>query len=141
MNPRSNAIKFTETGEVTVGMEVIDRQTASVELHAWVRDTGVGLSAEEISRLFQPFVQADSSTTRRYGGTGLGLVISRQRVERMGGKLRVESTPRPALPAAPRGELSNPAEPDLLKSVPGAGSTFHFPARFGRSAPRSPRAK
>ena len=65
VNPRSNAIKFTETGEVMVGTEVIDLQTASVELHAWVRDTGAGLSAEEISRLFQPFVQADSSTTRR----------------------------------------------------------------------------
>jgi len=113
VNLGSNAIKFTEKGEVTVGMEVVDLQTDSVELHGWVRDTGVGLTAEEISRLFQPFVQADSSTTRRYGGTGLGLVISRQLVERMGGKLWVES-------------------------VPGAGSTFHFSARFGRSAPRAP---
>jgi PAS domain S-box-containing protein len=113
VNLGSNAIKFTEAGEVTVGMEVLDLQTDSVELHGWVRDTGVGLSEEEISRLFQPFVQADSSTTRRYGGTGLGLVISRQLVERMGGKLWVESTP-------------------------GAGSTFHFTARFGRSAPRAP---
>ena len=113
VNLGSNAIKFTETGEVTVGMEVLDLQTDSVELHGWVRDTGVGLSADEISRLFKPFVQADSSTTRRYGGTGLGLVISRQLVERMGGRLWVES-------------------------VPGAGSTFHFSARFGRSAPRAP---
>ena len=113
VNLGSNAIKFTEKGEVTVGMEVTDLQADSVELHGWVRDTGVGLSAEEISRLFQPFVQADSSTTRRYGGTGLGLVICRQLVERMGGKLWVES-------------------------VPGVGSTFHFTARFGRSAPRAP---
>ncbi len=138
VNLGSNAIKFTEKGEVTVGMEVTELQTDSVELHGWVRDTGVGLSAEEISRLFQPFVQADSSTTRRYGGTGLGLVISRQLVERMGGKLWVESTPRPALPAVPRGESSSPADPDLLENVPGAGSTFHFTARFGRSAPRAP---
>jgi two-component system sensor histidine kinase/response regulator len=115
VNLGSNAIKFTEAGEVTVGMEVAQLQTDSVELHGWVRDTGVGLSADEIARLFQPFVQADSSTTRRYGGTGLGLVISRQLVERMGGRLWVESTP-------------------------GVGSTFHFTARFGRSAPRAPRA-
>ena len=113
VNLGSNAIKFTETGEVTVGMDVIDLQTDSIELHGWVRDTGLGLSEEEISRLFQPFVQADSSTTRRYGGTGLGLVISRQLIERMGGKVWVESEP-------------------------GVGSTFHFTARFGRSAPRAP---
>jgi PAS domain S-box-containing protein len=113
VNLGSNAIKFTDAGEITVGMEVMHQDTDSVELHGWVRDTGVGLSADEISRLFQPFVQADSSTTRRYGGTGLGLVISRQLVERMGGRLWVESTP-------------------------GAGSTFHFSARFGRSAPRAP---
>ena len=138
VNLGSNAIKFTETGEVTVGMEVLDLQTDSVELHGWVRDTGVGLSKEEISRLFQPFVQADSSTTRRYGGTGLGLVISRQLVERMGGRLWVESTPRPALPAVPHAEPSSPAEPDLPESIQGAGSTFHFTARFGRSAPRAP---
>jgi len=113
VNLGSNAIKFTDRGEVTVGMEVTALETDSVELHGWVRDTGVGLSEEEIARLFQPFVQADSSTTRRYGGTGLGLVISRQLVERMGGRLWVES-------------------------VPGTGSTFHFSARFGRSAPRAP---
>ena len=113
VNLGGNAIKFTETGEVTVGMEVTDQQLDTIELHAWVRDTGVGMSEEEVGRLFQPFVQADASTTRRYGGTGLGLVISRQLVERMGGKIWVES-------------------------APGQGSTFHFSARFGRSAPRAP---
>ena len=113
VNLGSNAIKFTERGEVTVGMDVTALNTDSVEVHGWVRDTGVGLSEDEIARLFQPFVQADSSTTRRYGGTGLGLVISRQLVERMGGRLWVES-------------------------APGVGSTFHFSARFGRSAPRAP---
>jgi PAS domain S-box-containing protein len=113
VNLGSNAIKFTDAGEVTVGMEVAQLGVDSVELHAWVRDTGVGLSEAATARLFQPFVQADSSTTRRHGGTGLGLVISRQLVERMGGRLWVESEP-------------------------GRGSTFHFTARFGRSAPRAP---
>ncbi len=113
VNLGSNAIKFTDRGEVTVGMAVAHQETDSLEVHGWVRDTGVGLSEAEIARLFQPFVQADASTTRRFGGTGLGLVISRQLIERMGGRLWVESTP-------------------------GQGSTFHFTARFGRSAPRAP---
>ena len=113
VNLGSNAIKFTEMGEVTVGMEIASEDADGIELHGWVHDTGVGMSTEEIGRLFQPFVQADSSTTRRYGGTGLGLVISRQLVERMGGRLWVES-------------------------APGRGSTFHFTARFGRSVPRAP---
>ena len=113
VNLGGNAIKFTDTGEITVGMELAQQDADSVELHGWVRDTGTGMSEDEIGRLFQPFVQADSSTTRRYGGTGLGLVISRQLIERMGGRLWVESTP-------------------------GAGSTFHFTARFDRSVPRAP---
>ena len=113
VNLGGNAIKFTERGEVTIGMEIAQQDADSVELHGWVHDTGSGMSAEEISRLFQPFVQADSSTTRRHGGTGLGLVISRQLVERMGGRLWVDS-------------------------APGHGSTFHFTVRFGRSVPRAP---
>ncbi len=108
VNLGGNAVKFTDAGEVTIGMEVREPNADSVELHAWVRDTGPGLSEQELARIFQPFAQADSSTTRRFGGTGLGLVISRQLVERMGGRLWVESTP-------------------------GTGSTFHFTARLARS--------
>ena len=113
VNLGGNAIKFTDSGEVTLGMEIDSQDSTSITLHSWVHDTGVGLSQDEIARLFQPFSQADSSTTRRFGGTGLGLVISRQLVERMGGRLWVES-------------------------VAGQGSTFHFTARFDRSAPRAP---
>jgi PAS domain S-box-containing protein len=109
-NLGGNAIKFTERGEVTLGLGLRTQDESGVELHGWVRDSGVGLSEEQLAQLFQPFVQADSSTTRRYGGTGLGLVISRQLVERMGGRLWVESRP-------------------------GEGSTFHFSARFGRGEP------
>jgi two-component system, sensor histidine kinase and response regulator len=108
VNLGGNAVKFTDAGEVTIGMEVREQRHDSVELHAWVRDTGPGLSEGELARIFQPFAQADNSTTRRFGGTGLGLVISRQLVERMGGRLWVESTP-------------------------GSGSTFHFTARLARS--------
>ncbi|MBS0445940.1 MAG: response regulator [Proteobacteria bacterium] len=113
VNLGSNAIKFTDRGEVTVGMDIDAHDADAIVLHGWVRDTGMGMSAEVQQRLFEPFSQADSSTTRRFGGTGLGLVISRQLVERMGGRLWVES-------------------------APGHGSTFHFTVRFGRSTPRAP---
>jgi len=109
VNLGSNAIKFTDSGEVTVGMELLSQDAYSVELHGWVRDTGVGMTAEQLERVFQPFMQADSSTTRRFGGTGLGLSIASQLVEKMGGRLWAESEQ-------------------------GKGSTFHFSARFGRSA-------
>jgi len=113
VNLGGNAIKFTDRGEVVIEMGVESQGEDHVVLHACVRDTGVGLSEDELARLFQPFMQADSSTTRRFGGTGLGLVISKQLVERMGGRLWVES-------------------------APGQGSAFHFTARFGRSTPRAP---
>ena len=112
VNLGSNAIKFTERGEITVGMELASQAAHEVELRVWVRDTGVGIPPHEQERLFQPFAQGDSSTTRRYGGTGLGLVICRDLIERMGGRLWFDSTP-------------------------GQGTTFHFTARFGRSAPRA----
>jgi CheY-like chemotaxis protein len=115
VNLGSNAIKFTEHGSVTIGLEVQSVDTDDYTLHGWVRDTGVGLSVEQQERLFQPFTQADNSTTRRFGGTGLGLTIARQLVERMGGRLWVESEP-------------------------GHGATFHFTACLGR-APQSSTAR
>ena len=94
-----NAIKFTETGDVAVQAR-IESQTASqgenhghVVLGFTVRDSGIGLTPEQIGRLFQSFSQADASTTRKYGGTGLGLAISKNLVELMGGTMWVESTP------------------------------------------------
>ncbi len=87
MNLVNNAIKFTETGCV-----VVSARPEGDLVRFDVVDTGVGMSAEEVGRLFEPFRQADVSTTRRYGGTGLGLSISRQLVELMGGKIGVDST-------------------------------------------------
>jgi len=113
VNLGGNAIKFTDRGEVVISMDIEWQDATEIVLHVCVKDTGVGMSDEELSRLFQPFIQADSSTTRRFGGTGLGLVISKQLVERMDGRLWVESKP-------------------------GEGSSFHFTARFGRSTPRAP---
>jgi CheY-like chemotaxis protein len=103
LNLLSNAVKFTERGSVTLTVQRGDGDTLSFA----VRDSGIGLSAEGISKLFKSFSQAESSTTRRYGGTGLGLVISRKLAELMGGTMSVES------------------------DGPGHGSTF----RFGIRAP------
>ena len=116
INLGTNAIKFTDRGEVIIGCEVRSGSATHVMLHFWVRDSGIGMTPEQLSRLFQPFSQGDNSTTRQYGGTGLGLAISRQLVAMMGGEIWVDS------------EV-------------GEGSTFHFTATFGlQSQPASRRA-
>jgi len=106
VNLISNAIKFTEKGEVVVTIRLSDRSEERACLRIDVRDTGPGLTPEQQSRLFQAFSQADASTTRTHGGTGLGLTISKRLVELMGGHIGVDSTP-------------------------GVGSTFYFTASFG----------
>jgi len=105
-NLGNNAVKFTEHGEVVVAVELLARDESSVHLRFEVRDTGIGISPQEMQRLFKPFSQADTSTSRRFGGTGLGLAISHHLVHLMGGELGVDSTP-------------------------GRGSRFHFTARLG----------
>jgi PAS domain S-box-containing protein len=106
INLTSNAVKFTARGEITVSIEVLDQDATGVQLRFGVRDTGLGISLEEQQRLFQPFSQADASTSRRYGGSGLGLAICRHLVRLMDGSIGVESTL-------------------------GRGSHFTFTARFG----------
>ncbi len=114
LNLTNNAAKFTEQGEIIVGIDKVAEHEDGVELHFWVRDTGIGMTPEQCDKLFQSFTQADASTTRKYGGTGLGLAISKNLVERMHGKIWVESEW-------------------------GKGSTFHFHARFGVQLQPSPR--
>ena len=89
----ANSLKFTHSGEIVITTELGSREENRATLHFTVRDTGIGMTKEQQQRLFQPFTQADNSITRKYGGTGLGLTISKQLIERMGGDIRVESVP------------------------------------------------
>ena len=88
-----NAIKFTAQGDVAATVSVAAREPDDLLLRFEVADTGIGIAPEVLDRIFQPFSQADATTTRRYGGTGLGLTISRRLAEWMGGTMTVESTP------------------------------------------------
>ena len=90
-NLLGNAVKFTERGGILIRVERLDEDDDRIGIRFEVRDTGIGMDAELIGRVFRPFAQGDASTTRKYGGTGLGLVISRTLVEQMGGTLLVES--------------------------------------------------
>ncbi len=115
VNLVGNAIKFTERGEVVVRAEVESQTSDTMRLHFVVSDTGIGISGEEQRLIFEPFAQADGSMTRRHGGTGLGLTISKRLVELMGGRVWVESEP-------------------------GHGSAFHFTANFGLTETPAPGA-
>jgi CheY-like chemotaxis protein len=87
----NNATKFTEKGDITLKVQVENMTDKNVSLAFSVKDTGIGMTPEQQGRLFKAFTQADGSTTRKYGGTGLGLVISKSLVELMGGQMQVES--------------------------------------------------
>ncbi|MFZ0389430.1 MAG: PAS domain S-box protein [Calditrichia bacterium] len=113
INLLGNAIKFTEEGEVIVWVKLKSEDGDRSCLHFSIMDTGIGISADKQKKIFKAFTQADGSTTRNYGGTGLGLTISSQLVEMMGGEIWVESP------------LSEP-----LSNKGGLGSAFHFTAWF-----------
>ncbi|MCB1919156.1 MAG: response regulator [Candidatus Competibacteraceae bacterium] len=110
LNLVGNAIKFTEQGEVVISIHVIENFPEQIRLEFSIRDTGIGMTPEQQSRLFQMFNQADTSITRRFGGTGLGLVISQRLVEMMDGRI-------------------------VVTSAPDQGSMFHFTATFGHAEP------
>ncbi|MGN6525024.1 MAG: response regulator [Burkholderiaceae bacterium] len=93
LNLTNNAIKFTQHGEVEIAVRVAEQPRDAIVLHFEARDTGIGMTPDVLERLFRPFAQADASTTRHYGGSGLGLSISRRLVRMMGGDVDVTSTP------------------------------------------------
>ncbi|MBF0290028.1 MAG: transporter substrate-binding domain-containing protein [SAR324 cluster bacterium] len=109
INLGNNAVKFTEEGEIVVRIRIKEISTDNVTLHFSVQDSGIGMTPEQQAKLFQSFSQADSSTTRKYGGTGLGLTISKRLTEMMNGEIWVESEA-------------------------GFGSTFQFTATFGKQS-------
>lgn len=112
INLAGNAVKFTEKGEVIIRTELEQDEGDTVTLRFTVKDTGIGMTQKQIDNLFRPFTQADSSITRKFGGTGLGLTISKRLIEMMGGIVWVESTP-------------------------GKGSKFIFTACFDKSPQQS----
>ena len=91
INLANNAVKFTSHGDITVAIRIVNRDANNVSLRFTITDTGIGMTQEQMSRLFQAFSQADSSTSRQFGGTGLGLSICKRLVELMGGEIGVES--------------------------------------------------
>jgi signal transduction histidine kinase len=91
MNLLGNAVKFTETGGVSLDVAVENESSERVVIRVAVTDTGIGLTPEQQAKLFNPFIQADGSVTRKYGGTGLGLAIAKRLVELMGGQIGVTS--------------------------------------------------
>jgi PAS domain S-box-containing protein len=110
INLMNNAVKFTDGGNITLRIRVLESDDNGILLRFSVSDTGIGMDQEQQAKLFQSFTQADASTTRKFGGTGLGLTISKRLVEMMGGEIGVESEA-------------------------GAGSTFWFTSRLGRADP------
>jgi len=91
LNLTGNALKFTESGEIIISAKLVEESDGMAVIRFSVQDTGIGISPEQAAKLFQPFSQADGSTTRQFGGTGLGLTISKRLVELMGGTMRLES--------------------------------------------------
>jgi two-component system sensor histidine kinase/response regulator len=89
----NNSVKFTESGEICVNVDMLQHTGEKCQLRFSVRDTGIGMTKEQAARLFQPFTQADMSTTRKHGGTGLGLTVCRRLVELMGGQIWLDSEP------------------------------------------------
>ena len=93
LNYATNAVKFTDAGRVTLRAVLLDDSEADVRVRFEVQDTGIGIAPDALARLFSAFEQADNSSTRKYGGAGLGLVITRRLAEQMGGEAGVDSTP------------------------------------------------
>ncbi len=114
LNLCSNAIKFTESGKVTVSV-LYDAEHKNLRFS--VADTGIGMAMEQVSRIFTPFEQADSSITRRYGGTGLGLALSKRLVDLMGGNIQVISTPDVGTTFAINLPCVNPAEVPMVSGI------------------------
>ena len=113
INLMGNAVKFTNEGEILLKIETVLRKEKDITIHFMIQDSGIGIPPEKIEKIFDSFTQADGSTTRKYGGTGLGTSISKMLVELMGGKIWIESP-----------------NPDYAWSKDNPGTIFHFTVSF-----------
>jgi PAS domain S-box-containing protein len=136
LNLIGNAVKFTASGTVAVAARLCEENESCGVMHIEVRDSGIGMTMDEIAGLFQPFHQADTSTTRKYGGTGLGLAICKRLVECMGGEIGVESEPEQGsrfwFTVRLEKNLSREAEPGSASAAPDETATD--PARLRGAA-------
>ena len=121
INLVNNAVKFTDRGEVIVSVSVEERTTRRVKLNFSVRDTGIGMTHEQVGRLFEAFSQADTSTTRKFGGTGLGLSISKRLVEMMGGAFGPKASPEWAARSRSRHRLASEKRGRSKRACSGSG--------------------
>ena len=134
LNYVSNAIKFTESGSIVLRASVVEEDDASLLVRFEVQDSGIGIAGDVLERLFHPFEQADNSTTRKYGGTGLGLVITRHLAELMGGQAGVDSRPGQGSTFWLTARLGKPSAPDQAGCAAMIGTTAGAAGGVARSA-------
>lgn len=138
-NLMGNALKFTNAGEIELSLDVEEDKSDRVKVHVRIRDTGVGIPQDKLDTIFEPFEQADGSTTREYGGTGLGLSICKQIATLMEGRVWAESPADPVQHKRSEALMDGPSASINTQARIGPGSVFHFVAWFQKSKTKAPK--